>query len=485
MYIYSKNSLWKHIDFVVLDVVVMAVSYVAAYYIRHGNLQFSELYYQIAAALFFAFLCWVALMAPYQGILRRGMAKEMWNVFCMDTMFLGLSTCALFFVKHSEAFSRSVLFYFLLLDGTLTWTLRTILKRYLAIRYRNDKGRKWMVLTSEEESQKILDQYYYQQQGDVEIVSLALLGKDENPQQPGSGAAQSEHVENSQQKPYPVSVLRTEEEMWEYLRTNPVDEVLVGSVTYSDKNTQDILLVMVEMGLTVHLNVGDLPMFLPNQTVHHVGGMTVITGAMKMVDPLQVFLKRAIDIAGSLVGLLITAVLSIFVIPAIKLDSPGPVFFAQNRVGKNGRIFKMYKFRSMYVDAEERKKELMAQNQMEGLMFKMDNDPRITKVGAFIRKTSIDELPQFWNVLKGDMSLVGTRPPTVDEYEQYELLHKRRLSIKPGITGLWQVSGRSAITDFEEVLALDTKYIMEWSIVNDIKLLLKTIVVVLRRKGAV
>jgi lipopolysaccharide/colanic/teichoic acid biosynthesis glycosyltransferase len=139
----------------------------------------------------------------------------------------------------------------------------------------------------------------------------------------------------------------------------------------------------------------------------------------------------------------------------------------------------------MYMDAEERKKELMEKNKMSGFMFKMDDDPRITKIGKFIRKTSIDELPQFWNVLKGDMSLVGTRPPTEDEYCQYELLHKRRLSIKPGITGLWQVSGRSDITDFEQVVELDTKYIMEWSLAEDIRILFKTVKIVFGGKGAV
>ena len=144
----------------------------------------------------------------------------------------------------------------------------------------------------------------------------------------------------------------------------------------------------------------------------------------------------------------------------------------------------MYKFRSMYMDAEERKKELMAQNKMQGNMFKMDNDPRITKVGNFIRKTSIDELPQFWNVLKGDMSLVGTRPPTVDEFEKYESHHKRRLSMKPGITGKWQVSGRSDIQDFEEVVKLDCEYIDEWSPFLDIQILFKTVGVVLTHKGA-
>ena len=138
----------------------------------------------------------------------------------------------------------------------------------------------------------------------------------------------------------------------------------------------------------------------------------------------------------------------------------------------------------MYMDAEERKKELMEHNQMERFMFKMDNDPRIFPFGHFLRDSSLDEFPQFWNVLKGDMSLVGTRPPTVDEYEQYELHHRRRVSIKPGLTGLWQVSGRSDITDFEEVVRLDTEYISNWRLSSDLKILLKTVGVVLARKGS-
>ena len=178
-----------------------------------------------------------------------------------------------------------------------------------------------------------------------------------------------------------------------------------------------------------------------------------------------------------------TLIILIVAIP-LKIESPGPLIFKQQRVGKNGRIFNIYKLRSMYQDAEERKKALMEQNKMDGHMFKMDNDPRITKVGKFIRKTSIDELPQFWNVLKGDMSLVGTRPPTVDEFEKYESHHKRRLSMKPGITGKWQVSGRSDIQDFEEVVKLDCEYIDEWSPFLDIQILFKTVGVVLTHKGA-
>ena len=177
-------------------------------------------------------------------------------------------------------------------------------------------------------------------------------------------------------------------------------------------------------------------------------------------------------------------ILTIVLTPIIKLDSPGPVFFAQKRVGRNGRIFRMYKFRSMYIDAEERKKELMAQNEMNGLMFKMEDDPRITKVGKFLRKTSLDEFPQFINILKGDMSLVGTRPPTLDEFEQYKTYHKKRLSFRPGLTGMWQVSGRSDITDFEEIVRLDVEYINNWSVSLDIKILIKTVLAVFAESGA-
>ena len=198
----------------------------------------------------------------------------------------------------------------------------------------------------------------------------------------------------------------------------------------------------------------------------------------------MVLIKRLIDICGALAGLAITFVVGIVLAPILLLESPGPLIFKQKRVGVNGRIFDFYKFRSMYKDAEARKKELMAENEMQGLMFKMENDPRITKVGAFIRKTSIDELPQFWNVLKGDMSLVGTRPPTVDEYQQYSYYQKRRISFRPGITGLWQISGRSDIKDFDEVVKLDLEYIDNWSLLLDFKIIFKTILVVFRGSGA-
>jgi exopolysaccharide biosynthesis polyprenyl glycosylphosphotransferase len=240
---------------------------------------------------------------------------------------------------------------------------------------------------------------------------------------------------------------------------------------------------LVEAGVTVHTKLIRLSGHHTDKTVEKIGNYTVLTSGMRLATGRQLTAKRMLDIAGGLVGILLTAVATIFVAPLIYIQSPGPIFFSQVRVGKNGRTFHIYKFRSMYMDAEERKAELLSQNELGGPVFKMKNDPRITPIGRFIRKYSIDELPQFFNVLKGDMSLVGTRPPTVDEYEQYESHHRGRLAFKPGITGLWQVSGRNDITDFEEIVELDTEYIANWSFGEDIKILWKTVKLVFAGDG--
>jgi anti-anti-sigma factor len=195
------------------------------------------------------------------------------------------------------------------------------------------------------------------------------------------------------------------------------------------------------------------------------------------------WVKRFLDIVGALVGLGITAVAFIPIAIAIKLDSPGPIFFGQTRLGWMGKRFKIWKFRSMYVDAEERLKELLDHNQADGKTFKIENDPRITRVGRFLRKSSLDELPQFWNVLKNDMSLVGTRPPTPNEVDIYEVPEWQRLDVKPGMTGEWQVNGRVQILKFKDIIELDLKYQRNWSLAYDLKLIIQTFSVVFRRTG--
>jgi len=202
------------------------------------------------------------------------------------------------------------------------------------------------------------------------------------------------------------------------------------------------------------------------------------------LDPDQRLLKRLLDIAGGLAGTLVFLTTYPLFAAAIKLASPGPVLFKQQRVGRNGRCFTIYKYRSMVNDAEMRKHELRGHNELNGAVFKMKDDPRVTRVGAFLRRFSLDEWPQFLNVLIGDMSLVGTRPPTPDEVREYEKWHHRRISIKPGLTGLWQVSGRNRIDDFDRIVALDLEYIDNWSLWLDLKIIGKTVAAVLAGDGA-
>lgn len=194
--------------------------------------------------------------------------------------------------------------------------------------------------------------------------------------------------------------------------------------------------------------------------------------------------KRALDIAGAILGIILLSLLFVIVAVLIKLEDPkGPVFFTQKRVGKNGVEFKMYKFRSMVSDAEDRLSDLLDLNETTGAMFKMKNDPRVTKVGKFIRKTSIDELPQFFNVLKGDMSLVGPRPALPREVNEYTEYEKQRLLVTPGCTGLWQVSGRSNV-GFKEMVEMDLDYIGKRSIIFDVNIIFRTFLVLLGSKDA-
>ena len=313
-----------------------------------------------------------------------------------------------------------------------------------------------------------------------------------------------------------VPVIAGAGSLTQWAQKSPLDEIFIFSDDSDSLWLQKLILIYTKMGIPVYSSVPSMQRlskaiqvrthkYMPRVNEHFVflteesggaaGGTTAAAVAEETAVPLialaphemsmtALWAKRLVDILGGLLGSLIALILYVTVGLAIKLDSPGPILFCQERIGQNGRKFKMYKFRSMYQDAEARKAELMKQNEMNGLMFKMKDDPRITKVGKFIRKTSLDEFPQFFNVLKGDMSLVGTRPPTAAEFQQYRDYHKRRLSMKPGITGMWQTSGHSDITDFEEVVRLDCEYIDNWTLGLDFKILAKTIQVVFTGKGS-
>ena len=270
----------------------------------------------------------------------------------------------------------------------------------------------------------------------------------------------------------------------EYVKRHQVDLVIFSVNHLVRRKIEHLIEAFSEMGIDSLITIDSFAIETLETKLEDFGTTNVIRLSPRLFTDGELLLKRLMDIAGALVGCFICLIFGLIVAPLIFLEDPGPIIFKQKRVGRNGKFFYIYKFRSMYQDAEAKLQTLKDQNEMQGFMFKMKNDPRITKIGKILRKTSIDELPQFFNVLEGNMSLIGTRPPTVDEYNQYSAHHKRRISIKPGITGLWQVSGRSEITDFEEIVRLDCFYIDHWSITGDIKILLKTFAAVFTGKGS-
>lgn len=276
------------------------------------------------------------------------------------------------------------------------------------------------------------------------------------------------------------------EDLEELIRTYNLDQLYIIQKNSEELPfTQKYVDLCIDMGVTVRLVVDFYKRRRANSYVSTVGTYPVLTYHTISLNTYEQLIKRSIDLLGGLVGCILFSPVMLVTAIAIKLDSPGPVIFKQVRVGQNGRNFKIYKFRSMYVDAEERKKELMAQNEIEGgVMFKMKDDPRITRVGKVIRKLSIDELPQFFNVVQGTMSLVGTRPPTLDEVQKYKRNQWRRISIKPGITGMWQVNGRSRVQNFDDIVEMDIEYIDNWTLMLDIKIMLKTVLVLLKHNDA-
>nr|MBF0223125.1 sugar transferase [Desulfobulbaceae bacterium] len=269
------------------------------------------------------------------------------------------------------------------------------------------------------------------------------------------------------------------------LKTKAIDEVLFVLTRTSTVDLNQCLNICRKMGVPARI----LPsLWTPEGntlTVEEIQNIPFLNLRVDNFDAQCLMWKRLLDGVGVIVGVSIFFSLYPFVAIAIKLDSPGPVLFGQQRKGKHGRTFKLYKFRTMCQDAEGMKDQLREKNEMKGHMFKLTEDPRITRVGRFLRETSIDEIPQFINVIKGEMSLVGTRPPTLDEVEKYQPEHLKRISAKPGITGMWQVSGRNRIKDFDKVVELDCQYLDTWSLWGDIKIIFKTVFVVLQRKGAV
>ena len=478
MYRKNTNSWIKHLDFEILDIICLELAFYVSYWYRHRDtfLFFPEMYIKLGVLLAIFDLIAIFFFQGYKNILQRNRWQELIAVIKHVSIIELLLLLYEYVAKEAELFSRTVFLLSWGLAVVSCWLVRIGWKNILRTFIQKGKNKSNMLIISNgKHIISCIKELREKEYREYEISAVALLNE----------GKEAERIDAN------IPIIYGYETLVEYIRQDIVDEVYID--TFRDKEELDMLTDMfLKMGVTVHIGMGFLPENLPNQFMEKIGTAQAITTTIKAASGFEITIKRLMDIAGGIAGLILTGIAYVFVAPAIKKASPGPVFFKQQRVGKNGRIFHIYKFRSMYLDAEDRLKELMAQNEMQGLMFKMENDPRIIGseagqgkgIGNFIRKTSIDELPQFWNILKGDMSLVGTRPPTVSEYEQYDLHHKIRLSMKPGLTGMWQTSGRNEITDFEEVVKLDTEYIENWSLWLDIRLLFKTVKVVLERKGS-
>lgn len=475
MYKKANEGWFKYIDFIILDALCLQISFILAYFIRQEDFRpyRTFLYRNMAILLFMIQIIVTFFFDSFKDVLKRGYYKELIETLKHTSLVILFTVSYFFLTQTGELYSRIIL----LLTGTFyafsSYLIRIFWKDHLKNSGLGNNGkRSLLIITSKDMAISVLNNVCNHNYEGFQINGIVIADAD----------LTGNEIDG-------IPVVSNIGNVVNHVRRKWVDEVFINLPRdFSPlENTVDSF---IEMGITVHQNLIDITALSEQkQRVERMGDYTVLTTCINMASSKQLFVKRIMDIAGGTIGCIIATFLYLVLAPCIYIHSPGPILFSQVRVGKNGKRFKIYKFRSMYMDAEKRKKELMTQNRIkDGMMFKMDHDPRIiggeSGIGSFMRNYSLDEWPQMWNVLKGDMSLVGTRPPTIDEWNKYEPHHRARLSIKPGLTGLWQVSGRSSITDFEEVVKLDKKYITEWNFKLDIKILLKTVGVVAYREGA-
>lgn len=464
----KKNDWVKHADFLILDLICLILSFAAAYFLRHKNFDFISI--SIYRDMFFVIIVFdlivFFLYDPFRYVVRRGRFSELKITFYFDLISFIAAVIYLVAIKAAGDYSRLTLVYTYLIYFVSSYLVRIYWKRRIRIKSYNaiNNGDKSLLIICKKEDIEYTINGIKESNYDFYYIS-AICVTDDN-----------EYKNNDR------TILRLDNVL-EYVSTNWVDDIFVA--TDFNSIPEEIINGFVSTGIPIHVKLDAIAIFGNRpQVIDKLGSFNTITSVKNHYNGTEMLIKRLIDIIGGLVGCLITLILIVVIGPIIYFKSPGNIFYVSQRVGKNGKLFKFYKFRSMRLDADELKESLQEQNiSQDGMMFKIEDDPRIIPgIGNFIRKTSLDEFPQFFNVLKGDMSLVGTRPPTLDEWNKYSPYYRSRMSIKPGITGLWQVSGRSNITDFDEVVKLDNDYINNWSLGLDFKILLKTIELLFNRK---
>ena len=466
------------------DLICLQIAYTLAFLIRFPGkgLPYAHSdYFTLVLILSLIQLLISIFLNNLAHVLKRSIGRELFAILLLSFLTLALSSFFLYSIHLADYYSRILLYLTFVIFTPLDLSARLIMKKIVIQRIRSRgtaSTRSLLIVTELELAKSIIDELQKEEIEPFDIKGLVI-----------TGFLLSNTVAG-------IPVVCTLDNAADYICREWIDEVLVY-LPDSAPSPQALLDACAEMGVTVHSVLNLQSVESQKQFIERVGTHTVVTTAFNYMEPYQAFIKRLMDIAGGLIGSVLAVIIGILVGPAIFIASPGPIVFRQRRIGKNGKPFYILKFRTMYLDAVDRKAGLVTDNRVrDGRMFKLDFDPRVignrtlpdgthkTGLGEFLRKTSLDEFPQFFNILKGEMSLVGTRPPTIDEWEKYEYHHRARLAVKPGLTGMWQVSGRSQITDFETVVKLDTEYITHFSLFLDIKILLKTLVVLIQRKGA-
>lgn len=475
MYRKKKSGWLAHFDFKLVDVSSMLAAYFATVILRERP----SVAATVAGAVFIAMLGFLLsiMLELHNHVLHRKPIRE----FVISFFFIGFCETAdiVYIVNiHAVKISWTTALLFLTAGIALDYVAKLVYK-FLVKKGLSSYNRKCkMILVALDDNiESSIGRLENRSFGQVEIAGVVVINSMKY--RVGDTIRGYKFVADIKELPA-------------YLQTQWIDEVLMNLPSF--RAPRDVIAKLTEMGIATHRVIEYAIDKHQNKVVETIADYTCLTESVRVVPSTQMFAKRVMDFVIGIIGSLFTIILTIFIGPLIFISDPGPIFFLQPRIGKGGRVFKMVKFRSMYKDAEARKKDLMAKNQIaDGMMFKMDNDPRIlgsgpdgTKkgIGWFIRKFSIDEFPQFFNVIKGDMSIVGTRPPTLDEWEKYGSSHRARMAIRPGITGMWQANGRSDITDFEKVVALDMEYIRNMDTWFDIKLIFKTALNMVKGSGA-
>ena len=465
-----KRGRTKHLDFICGDILALEIAYLTAVFL--GRLLWPEalISWNLQQGILMVFIMFTVIFFTegYKDILKRGYLKEMLAVIRQMALILAVEAVYILAFWFEGIYTWWVLCLTLLVGILLIYLERILLKKWLKKKFDKIKyARTIMIISTAEQARRLIAHIQSQTITIFKISGLAVVDQE----------MKGEQILG-------VTITANRQEITAFAGSNIIDEVLIsvpGDTVYEAELAKQFL----QAGLVAHIYMEQRFEELPNRRQEQISGMNVLTCYSREIPLWMLFCKRVIDLAGGIVGSILAVLIGLIIGPIIYIKSPGPIIFSQIRVGRNGRKFRLYKFRSMRLGAEKEQEGLMAQNKMKGHMFKMDDDPRIIPgIGKFIRSTSLGEFPQFFNVLKGDMSLVGTRPPTEAEYQQYSFYQNKRLAMKPGITGMWQVSGRSKITDFDEVVKLDSQYIDSWDIEKDIKIILKTVVVVLKRSGS-